>query len=613
MHAAPVFTTRAKTATIIDPLGLQNANMSLYRTLFFGINNVVDSIRVYSAFCWMVRLASERADAIPKEKAEERRELCAGALEKIDLLLVWCNRTERSGLPGTERVWPEGDEPATLRLAKILSKAQEEKQKATGNVNTARGAYLMTAPQYRPSIINGLRFLAHSTQIKGFYELTSAGKELADAFAKHLDEVVAQYRSDAIPRGDDPERMRELAEWLADPEDLSIVPARVPELYPLLRLDKPHRDEQEAFLNRYLPSPGAQPEDLGEEWRYRHQGITLVLRAIIAAEKGPGVVEGYVPEEIVRHAMGSGLAPDGTKVDIAELIEARGVWASLQVRQYLKLALETLLRLTEVETRRLMVTDAHRIQQVADAVANQASDGEHAQSPLSFWLNRWKTGQGSADTLYEAGAVAHAKPAIRSLPVLFEELKKNIGFRSESGARKAVYQVLGALTYCAVEAGNWKGNDAYRLADGRDRLAPQRLAELADRYAARPADEFLSMIVRDFVVNLHFKVARERAETEPTNPRERYILVPGDEGIELNLDRETTFKPPVLTDRLLCAMLLLTQTGLLKKAETMGMHAFKVTPKGYERAAEFIPASHTGESGPALAPTSVPQDLPAVA
>lgn len=580
MHAAPVFTTRAKTATIIDPLGLQNANMSLYRTMFFGINNVADSIRVYSALCWMVRLARERALAIPEEMAEERRELCAGALEKIDLLLVWCNRTKRSGLPGTDREWPKEDKPVTLRLAEILSKEQAKKKDATGEVSTARGAYLMTAPQYRPSIINGLGFLAHATDIKGSYRPTDAGDKLADAFEDHL--------KAAISVSDDPESTRQLVKWLANPEDLTIVPSRVPELYPLLCLDIAHAKEREAFLGQYFPSPGAEPKGLSAEWMGRHQGITLALRAIIAAEKDAGAVEGFVPEAIVRHTMGSGLAPDGTHVDIDELEEARGVWASLQVRQYLKLALETLLRLTEFKTRELMGSDAHRIQQVADAVAALVYDEEDVKEPLALWLERWSALQGAADTLYEAGAVKGSVPGLKSLPALFDELRAT-SKQKVGKAAKAAYQALVALTYCAVEARNWESNDAYRLAEGRDRLTPQRLSQLASRYAARPAHEFLSMVVRDFVVNLHFKVVRERAEAEPTNPRERYILVPGDEGIELNFERQTTFAPPVLTDRLRCAMLLLTQAGLLEKDEKKGgVLAFGMTEDGRKRAAESL-------------------------
>lgn len=586
MHAAPVFTTRAKTATIIDPLGLQSANMALYRTMFFGINNVADSIRVYSALCWMVRLARERALAIPREKAAERRELCAGALEKIDLLLVWCNRSKRRGLPGIDREWPEGGEPVTLRLAEILSKEQKRKKDETGEVNTARGAYLMTAPQYRPSIINGLGFLAYDVdEIKGFYRLTHAGGALADAFAAHLEHEISE--------SSDPGSTRQLVRWLENPEDLLIMPSRVPELYPLLRLDKVHAKEQEAFLGQYFPLPDAQP-NLSAEWKGRHQGITLALRAIIAAEKDAGAPKGFVPEAMVRHAMGSGLAPDGTKVDTVELEEARGVWASLQVRQYLKLALETLLRLSEFTTRGLMGSGAHRIQQVADAVAALASDGARVQEPLDAWLERWSGLQGSADTLYEAGAVEGATPDLDSLPALFDKLRATSKQKMDK-ADKAAYQALVALTYCAVEARNWQGNKAYRLADGRDRLTPQRLAQLATRYGARPAQEFLSMIARDFVVNLHFKVARERAEAEPTNPRERYILVPGEEGLELNFERQTTFRPPILTDRLRCAMLLLTQAGLLEKNETGdGALAFKVTLEGRRRAAEFLPSPPPG-------------------
>ncbi|MFM0378443.1 hypothetical protein PQQ72_15655 [Paraburkholderia strydomiana] len=113
------------------------------------------------------------------------------------------------------------------------------------------------------------------------------------------------------------------------------------------------------------------------------------MRAIIASENDVGAPKGFVPETMVRHAMGSGLAPDGTKVDIDELELARGVWASLQVRQYLKLALETLLRLTEFTTRGLMGSGAHRILQVADVVAALASDGARVQEPLVAWLERW--------------------------------------------------------------------------------------------------------------------------------------------------------------------------------------------------------------------------------
>ncbi|WP_234775366.1 hypothetical protein [Paraburkholderia tropica] len=604
MHTIPVFTTRAKAATVIDPLGLQSANMALYRTMFFGINNVADSIRVYSAVCWMVQRARERSLALPSEQAEKRRELADSALEKIDLLLVWCNRSERNGLLGTDRDWPEGNEPVTLRLKEILSKAQAKKKKDTGEVNTARGAYLMTAPQYRPSIINGLGFLAYDAdEIKGFYRLTDAGIELANAFAAHLEEVVS--------KSNDAGSMKQLVRWLEDPEDLMIVPSRVPMLYPVLRLDVPHPAEQKAFLSQYFPLPDAQPT-LSAEWKGRHQGITLALRAIVAAEKDIAAKDGFVPEAMVRHAMGSGLAPDGTLVDINELEEAQGVWASLQVRQYLKLALETLLRLTEFKTRGVMGSEAHRIHQVAEAVSAMAADEKEVRELLADWLERWKVRQGAAATLYEAGAVKGAVPGLKSLPTLFDELRAASRQRTDK-AGKAAYLALVALSYCAVEARNWEGKKAYRLADGRDRLAPQRLAQLASRYAERPAQEFLSMIIRDFVVNLHFRMVRERAEAEPTNPRERYILVPGEEGLEVNLERQTTFLPPILTDRLRCAMLLLEQAGLLLKDEQQGgALAFKLTLPGRRRAAQFLSSQHLVSVGRTSTLATGLKELPAV-
>jgi hypothetical protein len=598
MHSAPVFTTQPKSALSIDPLGLQSANMSLYRTLLPGINNVANCIRVYSALCWVLRgaRAVAKADA---DNPDKFREACTAALEKMDLLLVWCNREHRGGLPGTDRVWPKGNEPATLRLSAILSSEQTRRKKDEGEVNTARGAYLLTAPQYQPSLINGLCFLEPDPKARGALRLTPAGAELAAGFEQHLTEAVIASA--------DPASAQSLVDWLADPAALTILPASVPALYPFLRLDITNSREQSAFLSQYMPSPGQIPN--APVWDFRHKGLTLALRAIVASEGAYAADRGFVPVSVIRHAMGSGFGPDGTEIDLSDLADAQGLWASLQIRQYLKLALETLLRLSEFQIQSLMVArEAHRIGDVAKSVANLASAESAMTLTVGTWLDAWHTARGDeARTLYEAGMAGkgHASQVVplKDLAALFEELKESAKFKVLAKARKAVRHVAVALTYCAAEAENWSCNAEYRRDDTRDRLSPANLARLANQYADRPLTEFVEMVVRDFVVNLHFRVVRERAEAEPSNPRDRYRIIPGDEGLERDLDNETRLtEPPVLTDRLHCAMQLLAQAGVLEmRAENQ---SFKLTENGRLRAAESLslwPAKPAAQSTRAAA------------
>ncbi|KWU19083.1 hypothetical protein AS149_12615 [Burkholderia cenocepacia] len=509
--------------------------------------------------------------------------MCSAALEKIDLLIVWCNRGHRGGLPGTDRHWPKSGEMATLRLGEILSDEQAKRKKDGGEVNTARGAYLLTAPQYRPSLVNGLQFIKIDPKNQGVYKLTEAGKSLALGFDAHLAETVASSADIAAAQS--------WADWLADPQQVEILADNVPLLYPFLRLDTAHAQEQSAFLSQYMPSPGEFPID--PFWDKRHKGLTLAIRALVASEGVYAAQDRFVPANVVRHAMGSGFGPDGTPVDLRNLADAQGMWASLQVRQYLKLVLETLLRLAELQIQDLMVRGGeHRIGNVAVGIAELARGESGMELSVETWLDAWQTAQGDiAVTLYEAGMAGkgHASQVVpmKSLPALFDELRDAAKFRTLTKARKAVKLIAVALTYCAVEAENWRNNPLYNREDARDRLSPARLARLAAQYAKRPVGDLLAAVVQDYVINLHFSVIRERSEAEPASTRDRYRILPGDDGLERDLDRETRLTvPPVLTDRLVCAMQLLAQAGLLEIHQDGS--SFRVTDAGRRRAAESV-------------------------
>ena len=51
----PHFTQYVDDTQSVDPLGTAAVIEALYRSIYPGINNAVEFVRVYSAICWMVR------------------------------------------------------------------------------------------------------------------------------------------------------------------------------------------------------------------------------------------------------------------------------------------------------------------------------------------------------------------------------------------------------------------------------------------------------------------------------------------------------------------------------------------------------------------------------
>lgn len=580
MITAPSFTAPAPTSLAPDPLGTQSVNMALYRSVFPGINNVAQYIRVYSALSWMVLKIDEAAVARGATQ-EEALEISTRGTEKMELLLTWSNTLNGvDGMPGSRRLWPT--DPARkveLRFDVLMGEEQDKAVKAGKvDIDFSNSARFLSAPEYRPSAVNGLRFLA-VTGIAGMWELTKGGMNLAAAFQAMLDKS-----------------RHPLADWLADPTATTITQAEVKALWnPVLNVREVTVDEREAFLAHYFPLPDASPSV--PRWRHRHKGLTLALRAIETAESNFEASEGFVPVDAIRHTMGSRLAPNGWELADETLEDIAGYWTSLQYRQYLKLALETLFRATEFVVHNAVLGNrAREVTAISAAVGAYASAGLPTDVKLADVASRLR---GSLlrgeESLYRSGMRVPALDMKTRMAAL-SSAGWSIRLASSKGI-DAVYAALQAasalaceaLVYCALDATVWRDRQGFRMTVDGDRLPLTELVQLfADFSNASPA-EFVAQVVRDYVVNLHFRVVRERTEWE-RNPRDRYRFIMGDHGLERNLNTERDLiNIDIMSDLLHRALNLMARSGLLEQRGPQGNeNEFRLTEAGRIRASQTL-------------------------
>ncbi|HDR9009702.1 TPA: hypothetical protein QDB08_002672 [Burkholderia vietnamiensis] len=583
MIIGPVFTARVGAALAPDSLGMQSVNMALYRSVFPGINNTVRYIRVYSALCWMV----SRIDFVALERGAtgaEAREIAIRGMQKMELLLSWANVLHGiKGMPGRLRVWPTKDEEdnkeVDLRFDVVVS---AEQQKLVGNpdVTIKAGAHFMTAPEYRPSAVNGLCFLVAHPSEPGIWALTPAGLELARAFQAMLDETG-----------------HELTAWLADPTDVRTTRAKVRSLWnPVLNVRECTDAEGHAFLAQYFPPPGHTPKH-APNWEHRSAGITLVLRAIRAAESHFSGNNHFVPVDVIRHVMGSRRTPNGVVLDDEPFLESAGYWTSLQYRQYIKLALETFLRITEFELHDAVLTDSARdIPAVADAIGEWvAKELAGVDAAVDDTIERltlqclpeepmlYRSGM-ETDNLNMAGRVEKLYETARSVWATPGEREDDARMLAQAASALA-YE---ALVYCAVDAPLWMEVPDFKASIEGDRLSPAELARLVEDYRDSPLAQFVAHIVKEYVVNLHFRVVRERTE-EDRNPRDRYRIVMGDEGLERDLHHQRELASvEILEDRLHRALNLLARAGIVEQRGALGDEdEFRLTEEGRQRLEQY--------------------------
>lgn len=552
----PYFTDPVTDNLVDDPLGTDAAVEALYRSVFPGINNVVAYIRVYSAICWMVR----QIEITARDTGDPDIEMLSlNGLEKIQLLLGWYNvRQNIKGLAGGGRLYPEGRTKVKLSMKVIVGAQDQKALDHDPDYEPSSGANFLQAVQYGPSIINGMPCLK-KTAIRGAYLLTEAGEKLADAYEK----AIAKH-----PRRD----------WLADIDKQYISDNEVTKMGGMLDLLNPSKEEIAAFMEQYYPeSPDGLT--LGPNWEYRHQGLTLALRAIEAEQRTKSYKAG-VPENVIRFAMARGCSHDGKyllKVD--DCAQAQSWWASLQLRQYLRIAQGVLLRLCESWVHRAVVTNKPR-----DILDCAQSLGEmlltllptSARQSVASTIKVMEQSRGNEQTLYAAGPKLKDEQRIESL---LDYLLSVSDFAHNSDAEgQALRSAYIALLYCASEANNFQTDQYFDQALENERLSLGKLARVVSAHVNDSPAAFMAHVIQHYVLLQHFGVVQKRASRDG---RSRYVLLKGDRGLERMGKSEDFVGVGLMTDRLGHALLLAAQCELLVQNEDDG--TFSLTREGLRR------------------------------
>lgn len=552
----PYFTDPLTDNFVLDPLGTNGVVESLYRSVFPGINNVVAFIRVYSAICWMVRKIDETAR---RKRAPDIEALSKDGLEKIQLLLGWYNvRQNIRGLAGGGRLYPKGHTKVKLSTKVIVGVQDQKAMDRDPDYEPNSGANFLQAVQYGPSIINGIPCLK-VTGIRGAYLLTDAGEKLADAYEK----AIAKH----------PHR-----DWLADIGKLHISDEEVAKMGGMLDLRSPSQGEIDAFIEQYYPeSVGGLT--LGPNWEYRQQGLTLALRAVYAEQK-TSIHKDGVPENVIRFAMARGCTHDGGyELTLDNCAQAQSWWASLQLRQYVRIAQGVLLRLCESWVHRAVLTNKPR--EILDCSQGLGEKlltllPENTRQDVASLIKMMEDWRGDAPTLYAAGPQLKYEQRIESLmDYLLSVRYFGHNADEEDEALRSAYI---ALLYCASEANNFRADPYFDQALENEQLTLGKLTDVMLEYMHDSPSSFMAHIVQHYVLLQHFSIVQERAARDG---RSRYVLLKGDIGLERTGNGESFVGIDLMQDRLRNALLLVAQCGLLAHNEEAG--TFSLTPKGLQR------------------------------
>lgn len=534
-----------------DPLGLAPVNERLYNAVFPGINNVVRYIRVYSSLCWVVNQVEQY---FQKHQGGLRKDdalrIANKAYEKVQLILTWINKEKgRTQLAGAGRKFPHDNQKIRLVFASFGSSS----------------ASLFDAVSYRPSLTTGLGFL--DRKLDGTYACTDAGLALARAFDSHV-KTSKSYR------------------WLADITMLEGTRSTVFELEHSFDVSTATEAEKIAFITQFFPLSKLNERD--QLTQNRWLSLNLTLRAIQSCNKASRESGGnsYATEQDIRACMASGRTSNGEAINLKAIEAVQVWWSVLQLRQLHRLALDLLFSCTE---QWLDVSNMEgkpvSLDECVAAIGNSALTGldtEYANDVESL-QDYFREIQGLYPNLYVAAAYADSDDDRKSLFSFVEELLNLSSEFEEDGGNDAVSSAYVALIFCACEVSNLLQDPASKEAILRDhdQCSLFALAKLAEKMGRRTPIEFVSYLIRHWVILRHFQVVCDRSQNADGKNRFRFVL--GENGLERFNPAVRITEPAFAQDKLKHVLYLLEQCGLL--TEKNG--GYKLTPQGRTRLGEY--------------------------
>ena len=522
-----------------DPLGMAPVNERLYGSVFPGINNVVQYIRVYSALCWMLVRIDDYLQS-HKLKQLEAKLVHQQALEKIQNLLTWSNiGLGVGGMAGATRNFP-----AEKRKVPLLFET----------FGPNRASYLDSV-QYRPSLTTGLGFLEVRDHL--MFGCLPAGKALAGAFDES-----AQAHPDY--------------KWLANVTDLEATPAKVAKFHNILDLKEPSEAERSVFLAQYFPL--VPPNDYNSPQAHRRASLILVLR-VIAACKRESI---SASESLIRASMARGASPEGALLNLTDVNLEQKWWAVLQLRQLQRLAFDTLEAILE----RWLDICVHQSLPKNRSIAAICADfeehisdylGDDGAKPLSYHLDKVARLQGKFPTLYLAGL----KKARTNIFEIIDDLLATDLELEAGGEFPTLPKIFHALLVCVVEARNLAKNQNAEeaVADGVGQGSLLELSLSATEFSKQPAGKWIAHLLRHWVINRHFEVVTIRSQNADGKNRFRFLI--GDSGLQRF---DMSLRPSLVglaQDRLRHALLLLAQGGLIRPSKD----GYVLTAQGRKRLA----------------------------
>lgn len=549
MLEQPVFSERLRDGVVPGVLGA-SVNEGLYRAAFPGFNNATRYVRAYSALCWM---ALQVLNAVKQEEELGRvpdiGEICAKGLEKIELLLPWYQKIHGvTGVPGTGRDFPEDETPAVLRFL-AFGPFESVDDESDEEQTQRKGAHFLTAGEYQPSIVGGLQYLRATSAVQGAFVPTEAGVALANAYEK----AIAEH----------PWR-----DWLADLDETQASVSQVREMGGMLDLRIPSAEEAREFLKVFYP--GTEVSGTRKAFHQRRQSLTLALRAVEAETLD--AVDSTEPRDItvdmIRYSMARGSTRAGRQLDLTGVLAMQGTWANLQLRQYLKLALETLFRCVQVWIR----DNPHRPHEIKDCTQGLGVLVEKALR--SDWKRRVANLAGELQArkgeAHKTFFRASVDEELLDLQANFEKLASQRKFSSSADMPDVLRDLYFALVFCGLEANSLANNPHFQLEVGKENPSPRALGELVTRMSDATPGEFIAHIAQNFVIAQHFRWGGVSSKKYPGTIR--YAIFLGDNGLENCYPMLNEI--PILTDRLENALLLLSDCGLvhtlLSKPDAIG-------------------------------------------